>query len=164
MSYTPTTWAAGDTITSAKLNKLEQGIRNNSSWIIPIIEIENEVEDDENTIVQKGQNSGSEIYSYQLGDGTITYKMIEDALNAGQMVFFKILSVEGDSPFSVNTNIYTTIGTAAINYNNEELGYQVVSLQENDIAFGAATKTEPLVYHWMPAIVPDEPDPSSEDK
>ena len=28
MSYTPTTWAAGDTVTSAKLNKIEQGITN----------------------------------------------------------------------------------------------------------------------------------------
>ena len=26
MSYTPTTWQAGDTITSARLNKMEQGI------------------------------------------------------------------------------------------------------------------------------------------
>lgn len=26
MSYTPTTWAAGDTVTAAKLNKLEQGV------------------------------------------------------------------------------------------------------------------------------------------
>lgn len=26
MSYTPTTWAAGDVVTSAKLNKLEQGV------------------------------------------------------------------------------------------------------------------------------------------
>ena len=26
MSYTPTTWMAGDTVTSTKLNKLEQGV------------------------------------------------------------------------------------------------------------------------------------------
>lgn len=29
MSYTPTTWQSGDKITSAKLNKIEQGIVNN---------------------------------------------------------------------------------------------------------------------------------------
>jgi hypothetical protein len=28
MSYTPTNWKAGDTVTSAKLNKMEQGIAN----------------------------------------------------------------------------------------------------------------------------------------
>lgn len=29
MSYEPTNWQAGDTVTSAKLNKIEQGIKNN---------------------------------------------------------------------------------------------------------------------------------------
>ena len=29
MSYSPTNWQAGDTVTSAKLNKIEQGIKNN---------------------------------------------------------------------------------------------------------------------------------------
>ena len=33
MSYTPTTWAAGDTITSAKLNKLEQGLGNAITFV-----------------------------------------------------------------------------------------------------------------------------------
>ena len=31
MSYTPTQWKAGDTVTSAKLNKMEQGIVNGNS-------------------------------------------------------------------------------------------------------------------------------------
>jgi len=30
MSYEPTNWKSGDTVTSAKLNKIEQGIANNS--------------------------------------------------------------------------------------------------------------------------------------
>lgn len=30
MSYTPTEWKSGDTVTSAKLNKIEQGIANNN--------------------------------------------------------------------------------------------------------------------------------------
>lgn len=30
MSYEPTQWKAGDTVTSAKLNKLEQGVANSS--------------------------------------------------------------------------------------------------------------------------------------
>lgn len=29
MSYEPTNWQAGDIVTSAKLNKMEQGIKNN---------------------------------------------------------------------------------------------------------------------------------------
>ena len=31
MSYEPTQWSAGDTVTSAKLNKIEQGIVSNSN-------------------------------------------------------------------------------------------------------------------------------------
>lgn len=34
MSYTPTTWTTGDTITATKLNKIEQGIANAGSALI----------------------------------------------------------------------------------------------------------------------------------
>lgn len=34
MAYTPTTWATGDTITAAKLNKLEQGVANGGSGLV----------------------------------------------------------------------------------------------------------------------------------
>ena len=40
MSYTPTQWKAGDTVTSAKLNKIEQGIAMNSEILI-VHEIDN---------------------------------------------------------------------------------------------------------------------------
>lgn len=33
MSYTPTTWQEGDTITAALLNKMEQGIKSNADAI-----------------------------------------------------------------------------------------------------------------------------------
>ena len=36
MSYTPTEWKAGDTVTSVKLNKIEQGIANNSSNVLMV--------------------------------------------------------------------------------------------------------------------------------
>ena len=38
MSYTPTNWKAGDTVTSAKLNKMEQGIANSDNGILVINE------------------------------------------------------------------------------------------------------------------------------
>ena len=38
MSYEPTTWKAGDTVTSAKLNKMEQGIANSGSSNLEVIE------------------------------------------------------------------------------------------------------------------------------
>ena len=34
MSYTPTTWTTGDTITATKLNKIEQGIANAGGALI----------------------------------------------------------------------------------------------------------------------------------
>lgn len=34
MSYEPTTWKSGDTVTSAKLNKLEQGVAGAGSGIL----------------------------------------------------------------------------------------------------------------------------------
>lgn len=36
MSYTPTVWKAGDTVTSTKLNKLENGIANNGILVANI--------------------------------------------------------------------------------------------------------------------------------
>ena len=36
MSYTPTTWATGDSVTATKLNKLEQGVAN-AGGIRPIV-------------------------------------------------------------------------------------------------------------------------------
>lgn len=44
MSYSPTTWESGDTITSAKLNKMERGIANaggGSSVVVVGIEVAN---------------------------------------------------------------------------------------------------------------------------
>lgn len=38
MSYTPTTWTTGDTITATKLNKIEQGVAN-AGGICPIVGI-----------------------------------------------------------------------------------------------------------------------------
>lgn len=36
MSYEPTTWEAGDVVTSAKLNKMEQGIASNGILIVHV--------------------------------------------------------------------------------------------------------------------------------
>ena len=40
MTYNPTNWKAGDTVTSAKLNKMEQGIANGGG--MTVIHIDNE--------------------------------------------------------------------------------------------------------------------------
>jgi len=38
MAYEPTTWTAGDTVTAAKMNKLEQGVANSGNGSILWIE------------------------------------------------------------------------------------------------------------------------------
>lgn len=70
MSYTPTTWAAGDTVTSAKLNKIEQGITN----IQGIKVIQATITEDENT--------GAYITTY-----AITPNELKEAFNNLQPVF-----------------------------------------------------------------------------
>lgn len=45
MSYEPTVWKSGDTVTSAKLNKLEQGLANNSQvFLVYLISGENRLD------------------------------------------------------------------------------------------------------------------------
>jgi len=41
MTYNPTTWKAGDTVTSAKLNKMEQGIANSGGMMVVHMSNEN---------------------------------------------------------------------------------------------------------------------------
>lgn len=55
MSYEPTNWQAGDIVTSAKLNKLEQGVANGGGILI--------VHSDENGILDK---TWQEIYDAEL--------------------------------------------------------------------------------------------------
>lgn len=61
MSYTPTTWAAGDTVTAAKLNKLEQGVASSGGGLV--------VHSDENGTLDK------------------TWKQISDAVENGAIPY-----------------------------------------------------------------------------
>lgn len=47
MSYEPTTWQAGDTITSARLNKLEQGVAEGGGGVLVVDLIVEDDDDDE---------------------------------------------------------------------------------------------------------------------
>ena len=61
MSYTPTTWKAGDTVTSAKLNKLEQGVAAGGGMtMFEITIIENELDND--STIYEVQGTASEIF------------------------------------------------------------------------------------------------------
>lgn len=72
--YTPTVWAAGDTVTAAKLNKMEQGIAD-------------------------GYSSGGGLVVHVTGSETVvmdkTWQEIWDAMESGQSVL--VVSLESES-------------------------------------------------------------------
>lgn len=70
MSYTPTLWKAGDTVTSAKLNKIENGIADT----VQVIDI----------------TSDNEEHPH-LGNDDITYQSLANALQAGKIIIFRII-------------------------------------------------------------------------
>lgn len=79
MSYEPTNWKSGDTVTSAKLNKIEQGIAN------------------------AGGGGGGALIVTHSQDGTLgkTAGEIFDAFRAGQTV---ISRYETEFDYSINTS------------------------------------------------------------
>ena len=83
MSYEPTNWQAGDTVTSAKLNKIEQGIANGGIRIVHIIEIEPSGEVIQETSGGEGEVAQNDTSPTMRLD--ITPNDLEDMLNNGQL-------------------------------------------------------------------------------
>lgn len=88
MSYTPTTWATGDTITAVKLNKMEQGIADGGGGAL-IAEVSN---------AQAFQYEDGLVYGDTLDT---TFGDIYDALSAGIPVYVK-------RAFTLSSNAYGT--------------------------------------------------------
>ena len=82
MSYTPTEWKAGDTVTSEKLNKLEQGVASNGALIL-----------------QANREGFVETLDY-------TWKEIYDAALAGRSIFLKHYN-DGDEIYSALSDFYS---------------------------------------------------------
>lgn len=99
MNYEPTQWKAGDTVTSAKLNKMEQGIANGGG--IQIIHV------DENDTLDK---TWQEIHDGGLGviiietlSGALVYEPIIQISNTNN--FFAIVTIT-QGPEGFSSNIY----------------------------------------------------------
>lgn len=75
MSYTPTNWETGDTITAEKLNKLEQGVANAGGTGGGVLMIEHDEE---------------------LGSFNKTYREVETAFLAGSTVIWYADSSNGN--------------------------------------------------------------------
>lgn len=95
MSYEPTNWKAGDTVTSAKLNKLEQGIANSGG--IQIIHM------DENKTLDKTwqeiHDGGFGVLIIETQSGALLYEPIIQISNTNN--FFAIITItQGPGGFS----------------------------------------------------------------
>lgn len=96
MAYTPTTWVTGDTITTTKLNKIEQGIANSGATLICNI------------------TSGGEL------DKTV--QEIYDAFIAGVKVYIKfedgVLGASGTGTYASNVYYAPVIKIYGYNYDD----------------------------------------------
>ena len=110
MSYNPTQWSAGDIVTSAKLNKIEQGISNNGFLEINIIM-------DTETGSIRLDRTWQEIYNANnsviiISSGSEEYPMRAKVICAGanENSFIVMCAIDGLVVFSTtNPNDYPTI-------------------------------------------------------
>lgn len=116
MSYNPTNWQAGDTVTSAKLNKIEQGIKNN-------ILVANLIYDDQENGIMHVDKTWQEIYdadfcivNITLDDGTITtsFVVVKSPGDEKDSVYYAIVlfspaSTEGHTFLAATPNDYPVL-------------------------------------------------------
>jgi len=117
MSYEPTNWKAGDTVTSAKLNKIEQGIKNN-------VLVANLIIDDFENHIMHLDKTWQEIYdadfciANEIMDGTIATSFVGvkspgregKDLTPYVIVLFLPGSTEQETLFSATPNDYPSTG------------------------------------------------------
>lgn len=106
MSYTPKTWACGDSITADDLNHIEQGIAENSGGGSTLIV--NLVETDEHDC---------DIYDK-------TWQEVYDALNAGKICLFSWELVDASSAATFQSLIVSAI--------HDGNGYTITAWSDND--------------------------------
>lgn len=141
MGYEPTNWKDGDLVTSAKLNKLEQGIANNS---IPTPTVTDAgkvlgVNDTGNyALTSGGTGGGGNVLVVTENDGVLdkTWQEIVDALHTNGVV----LEMENESGY-MNVYILTEYGIDA------ESGNHILTFFNNS----GATRV-----HWYSAENADD--------
>ena len=111
MSYTPTTWTTGDTITATKLNKMEQGIAGAGGGYDFVITGDYENDDWDNLTLASG--SYSDLVSMLQNDSVpsgILYFSYDDAVRIGTLALIKDLSADdivacGFITYTWNSNV-----------------------------------------------------------
>ena len=107
MAYTPTTWAAGDTLTAAGLNKMEQGIAAASSGGSLVVNITHM--EDNNTFTLVANKTAGELWSAMKSGRPIVARLF----NSGA-------DFETDEPWAIATEAYALYDT------NESPAYSFV--------------------------------------
>ena len=123
MSYTPTTWAAGDTVTSAKLNKIEQGIvtASNNSGVF-VVEMDGKTSTLEATAgeIYQAFKDGKIIYIHLSSSSMDAYFGIGSMHVEESGFMFFAMSAQTTIAFTANSeNDYPVLDqTPAISQNN----------------------------------------------
>lgn len=103
MSYEPTTWKDGDLVTSAKLNKLEQGVANGGGILIVHCDYDTGVLD---KTWQEIYNGGFGVIMTETPDGVLFYEPIIQIINPGNNLF--IIGVISAMPGGLGISLYDT--------------------------------------------------------
>lgn len=117
MSYTPTTWAAGDTVTAAKLNKLEQGVASSGGVLVV-----HATWNDEQTILTLDK----------------TYKEIFDA-GFAVLVFYP---EEDSKSFATLAEMYKTSRFCSVNFVGYSFSGSPLTVELGAMQFIAATEND----------------------
>lgn len=124
MSYTPTNWQTGDTVTAEKLNKMENGIElANDAFVITLTPTEQDFR------------------------GTIdkTYEEIVAAVNSGVKIFFKFAStLYPANEITINASLITVGGTFSIFDNISTHSWYLIKIQTNPNYQNYSTDLFPL--------------------
>ena len=114
MAYEPTNWKAGDVVTSAKLNKMEQGIANTGSVMI----------------VETTFGKGSDAYDVYF-ETDKTAEEIKTAFCNGSTVLIHFNESEETRPYSVYGELYLQMIGWQSATNSSPLGMFDFQLQNN---------------------------------
>lgn len=89
MSYTPTNWKSGDVVTSAKLNKLEQGVAEAGGGVL-VVYAETDTETGSTSLYSTWQ----EIHDAMLASGAVLFFPDSERVVAITEAFYSTLSSE----------------------------------------------------------------------
>ena len=117
MSYTPTEWSSGDTITAAKMNKLEQGVANAGGVVV----IHETITHDGDRTTHTLDHTAQEIYDLLAAGNMVCMIFISDGTGGdGWGAYYTFVDIYYDDwdsdAYLVNISSYTYIASSLNDY------------------------------------------------